>query len=162
MSECITGGPAWCAVFPRCREVGFDPGGDLTGGAALRAATARSAAGYEIGEPSFRDVVLELAQSRAWSLPLHPPIAMTALPLASSSCAADTAARTTAYAPATSSKVSSASGWSKRNISAVAGVSARAAPALKPAAGPEPAADRGAEQPDRGDPFQRLGDEQAP
>ena len=45
-------------------------------------------------------------------------------------------ARTTAYPPATSSNVSSASGLSNRNISTAAGVSASAAPASSPAPGP--------------------------
>ena len=45
-------------------------------------------------------------------------------------------ARTVAYAPATSSRTSSASGLSKRNISTAAGVSASAAPASRPAPGP--------------------------
>ncbi len=46
-------------------------------------------------------------------------------------------ARTVQYAAATSSRVSSASGLSNRNISAAAGVSASAAPANSPATGPD-------------------------
>src|SRR5439155_3173885 len=45
-------------------------------------------------------------------------------------------ARTVAYAAATSSSVSSASGLLYRNISAAAGVTASAAPANSPAPGP--------------------------
>lgn len=46
-------------------------------------------------------------------------------------------ARTMQDAPAMSSSVSSASGLSKRNISAAAGVTASAAPASSPATGPD-------------------------
>ncbi|RAO50565.1 hypothetical protein PSN01_04503 [Micromonospora saelicesensis] len=45
-------------------------------------------------------------------------------------------ARTVAYAPATSSRTSSASGLLNRNISVATGVTARTAPAIRPAAGP--------------------------
>ncbi len=45
-------------------------------------------------------------------------------------------ARTTQYAAATSSSTSNASGLLKRNINAATGVSASAAPAIRPAAGP--------------------------
>ena len=46
-------------------------------------------------------------------------------------------ARIVAYAPPTSSSVSSASGLLKRNISAATGVEANAMPAINPAAGPD-------------------------
>ena len=49
---------------------------------------------------------------------------------------AESIARTTAYADATSVSTSRASGLSKRNISTAAGVSANAAPASSPAPGP--------------------------
>ncbi|MCF0096201.1 hypothetical protein B0E54_05066 [Micromonospora sp. MH99] len=45
-------------------------------------------------------------------------------------------ARTVAYAPPTSSSTSSASGLLKRNMSVATGVTARTAPAIRPATGP--------------------------
>jgi hypothetical protein len=46
-------------------------------------------------------------------------------------------ARVVAYAPATSSSTSSASGLLKRNMSTATGVSAKTAPASSPATGPD-------------------------
>ena len=70
-------------------------------------------------------------------------------PARSSGCCAVSMARTMQYAAATSSSTSSASGLLNRNINAATGVSASAAPAIRPAAGSADAAHRRVQQRDR-------------
>jgi len=74
--------------------------------------------------------------SSACSIFVRNPNPTSAPASASQRADATSSARVVAYAPATSSSTSSASGLSKRNISTATGVSANAAPATSPAAGP--------------------------
>ena len=67
-----------------------------------------------------------------------------------------------AYAPATSSSTSSASGLLNRNISTATGVSAITAPASSPAAGPNQRRTVGVEHADRGDAHSASGTRMRP
>ena len=92
----------------------------------------------------------------AWSILVRKPRPTSAPTSAIHRVPAVSTARTVAYAPATSSSTSSASGLLNRNISVATGVVARTAPAISPASRAVPAPDGGVQHADRGDAEERL------
>ena len=85
-----------------------------------------------------------------------------AAPSTATGCCRARAHGSVAYAAATSSSVSSASGLLKRNISAATGVSASTAPAIRPAAAPNQRRTVAYSSADRRDALERLRHEDAP